>query len=76
MGTGGLKQLVNKFKIQILNLKFMSYYSPHYLNSLVTIQIRGTIQNTGYYLNSEYEQRESTHEGVAQAPKYLYYARH
>jgi hypothetical protein len=30
----------------------MSYYSRHYSNSVVTIQIRGTIQNTEYYLNS------------------------
>ena len=36
---------------------------------MVTIQIRGTIQNTCYYSNSEYEQCTSTHPGVARAPK-------
>ena len=36
---------------------------------IVTIQIRGTIQNIRYYSISEYEQRTSTHQRVAQAPK-------
>ena len=49
------EQQVKLSEFQILNLKFTSYYSPHYSNSPVTIQIRGTIQNTEYYLNSEYE---------------------
>ena len=35
--------------------KNTSYYSQHYSNSAVTIQIRGTIQNIRYYSNSEYE---------------------
>ena len=42
-------------KIQIANSKISSYYSRHYSNSAVTIQIRGTIQNIKYYSNSEYE---------------------
>ena len=40
----------SKFKFKIT-----SYYSLHYSNSAVTIQIRGTIQNIRYYSNSEYE---------------------
>jgi hypothetical protein len=36
-------------------------YSRHYSNSLVTIQIRVTIQIPRHYSNSEYEQCSSTH---------------
>ena len=34
-----------KSNFQTLKFKIMSYYSRHYSNSAVTIQIRGTIQN-------------------------------
>ena len=47
---------------QTRKFKITSYYSRHYSNSAVTIQIRGTIQNIKYYSNSEYEQENPTHK--------------
>jgi hypothetical protein len=47
---------MQKLQTRNSNLKFTSYYSQHYSNSAATIQISGTIQNTGHYSNSEYEQ--------------------
>ena len=62
---GHKREIGNKRKIsnfQTRKFKITSYYSRHYSNSAVTIQIRGTIQNIKYYSNSEYEQENPTHK--------------
>ena len=58
-----------------LQFQIFSDYSQHYSNLEGTIQIHGTIQNTKYYSNLEYEQCKSTNQGVDQALK-LYYSSH
>ena len=52
---GKQAELPKKFENLEFKFKITSYYSRHYSNSAVTIQIRGTIQNIRYYSNSEYE---------------------